>query len=125
MGRRALANPILGDTPILTRDEASLLSRTVYFTGTLCGNGHLDWRYVSNGACRSCMKPPKPAQPYMGNSVAGLYRVMVTRKLRLPVVPPLQDAEMMKRFDVALERAGREWLKMMGHWNPPKETDDD
>lgn len=103
----------------MTRDEASLSGLKHYFTGTLCSNGHLDWRYVCNGGCRSCMKPPEPAARWNGEDMGGRYRYVVTRRLRIPALPPLQDAEQMQRFDAWLEKYARQWLVNYGYWQAP------
>lgn len=118
MGRRALASPILGETPVLTRDEASMLSRTIYFTGTLCGNGHLDWRYVSNGACRSCMKPPKPLVPYMGS--AG-YKAFITLRIKILAIP--QDEAQRKSLVLKCERVAQDWAYEWGLAKKPVDDD--
>ena len=122
MGRKASVMPVMGETPIMTRDQASMAYHTKYFTGTLCSNGHLDWRYVSNGACRSCMKPPPPITPWAG---VGNYRCMILQKLRLPVQPPLADKLQMQRFQNVLERAAQNWLISCGYMEIPKEDDDE
>lgn len=122
MSRLRRPDPILGETPVMTRDQASLAGWTVYFTGKLCTNGHLDWRYVSTTQCRGCTKPMPPPQPWRGDDGGGLYRVTLTRRVRVPVSPPIDDAQQMQRFDAWLEKAAREWLKNYGYWTPSPDT---
>lgn len=124
MGRRSMPMPKLGETLVRTRDEAALAGSTVYFTGKLCQSGHLDWRYVSNMACRSCLKPPKPMRQWGGD---GAYRYEIHQKLRTCGLPPVQHLEVFQRY---LESCAHEWLIKVGavpkgtKLRPDEEEDD-
>jgi hypothetical protein len=52
------ASDIMQGNPglILGREDAALLGMPVYRTGEPCRRGHIDFRYVSNGGCLSCMR---------------------------------------------------------------------
>jgi len=41
-------------TFIIPKLEAKKLGLQLFFTGKKCSNGHLDFRYVEGGACRTC-----------------------------------------------------------------------
>lgn len=41
---------------ILSRSQAKAAGQTTYFTGKQCGNGHISYRFVSNGGCSECLK---------------------------------------------------------------------
>lgn len=113
MPKRKLPMPVFGQTPVMTRDEASMKCLTSYFTGTYCRNGHLDWRYVSTAGCHSCLKPPKPISPYTG--LDG-YQIVMHPKLRLPALPPPQHAD---KFVKYLESCGWFWLHKVVEGVPP------
>jgi hypothetical protein len=40
---------------IIARKDARAAGLNKYFTGQACKNGHVDFRYVQSGACRSCI----------------------------------------------------------------------
>lgn len=44
-----------GFMEIKSRKQAQLEGESKYYTGEVCKNGHLDYRYVKSGACRSCL----------------------------------------------------------------------
>jgi hypothetical protein len=60
------------NTPILSRREAYEQSKTRYYTGEPCKQGHIAERYVSTGNCIECLNPyrlrrhptRKDLQPY-------------------------------------------------------------
>lgn len=41
---------------IINRSDAVSLGMTKYFDGCKCKNGHIDYRYISNGTCVSCYR---------------------------------------------------------------------
>jgi hypothetical protein len=41
---------------VLKKEDAAALGLDVYRTGEICRRGHTGWRYISNGACISCMR---------------------------------------------------------------------
>jgi hypothetical protein len=41
---------------IMTRKQAEALGESKYFTGEVCKNGHLSYRYTSSGTCESCIR---------------------------------------------------------------------
>lgn len=41
---------------IISKEEASRLNQTWYFTGIPCKNGHIDKRYVNTGICYGCKR---------------------------------------------------------------------
>lgn len=43
---------------VMTREEAINQGLVRYFTGQPCKRGHLTFRYVANGGCESCLRPP-------------------------------------------------------------------
>lgn len=124
MSRIRRPDPILGETPVMTREQASMAGWTVYFTGKLCSNGHLDWRYVSTTQCRGCTKPAPPPKPWLGDDLNGRYRVVITQRLRVPVQPPIDDAVQMQRLTSWLENAARQWLINHGYFTAPPDSDD-
>lgn len=40
----------------ISRRDASTKGLDLYYTGKSCKNGHMDYRYVSNASCVSCIK---------------------------------------------------------------------
>ena len=42
--------------PRQSREEALSSGHNLYWTGVECRNGHIDYRYVSNRDCVSCMQ---------------------------------------------------------------------
>ncbi len=40
---------------IKTRKQAMADGENIYFTGMICKNGHVNYRYVQSGACRGCL----------------------------------------------------------------------
>lgn len=40
---------------IISRKDARAAGLNKYYTGQACKNGHVDYRYVQSGACRSCI----------------------------------------------------------------------
>lgn len=118
MGKRALVMPEPGVTPISDRYTASAKGLTVFFTGKLCANGHLDWRYVCNDACRSCMKPPRPITPW---HAGGDTAAVVQLKLKVRGMPPL---EQIKYLELVAEKAIDDYLIMMGYAPKRVEVDD-
>lgn len=115
MPRPRLPSPVLGETPVMTRDEASLAFRTTYFDGKYCVQGHLDWRYVSTGQCRSCLKPPPPVTRYIGDSVYP-YKFMMMFRLKMIARPENEDQR--KNLELMLERAARHWAYTWGLAKP-------
>jgi hypothetical protein len=118
MGKRALPMPQPGVTPISNRNDASMAGLKVFFTGVPCSKGHLDWRYVCNDGCRSCMKPPKPVTPWHG---LGDYAAVLQLKLRVRAMPPLEHV---RYLELEAERAIDKWLVLMGYAPKRVEVDD-
>jgi hypothetical protein len=48
---------------IFTREAAHLAGKQRYYTGVPCRKGHLTERYVSTGACLTCLNPFKLGAP--------------------------------------------------------------
>jgi len=40
---------------IITRKDAKINELSTYYTGKLCANGHLSYRYVQSGSCYECI----------------------------------------------------------------------
>lgn len=47
---------------IVLRKDAILQSKTVYYTGKPCKNGHDDFRYVTSGTCIECQRLSRLAE---------------------------------------------------------------
>ena len=43
------------DIPIISKEEAKAKGLNKFFTGEECDHGHIDFRYTSDGRCKSCM----------------------------------------------------------------------
>lgn len=118
MPRQRTPPPILGETPTMTRDEARIEMRTLYFTGQLCVQGHLDWRWTSGGQCRSCQNPPPKVTRYQGLNPLG-YKYTFTPRLKMLVLPENEDQ--MRSLIAILENAAREWAYSWGLAVKPKD----
>lgn len=44
---------------LITRDDAHAQGLSCFFTGVACKRGHVDYRFVSNGGCKSCVNRTK------------------------------------------------------------------
>lgn len=83
---------------VVTRSEALQKGAKIYFTGQPCRNGHVNYRYVKNGACSECVKannlrPVDPSDGARREAAAQLVQV----KLRLFQA----DVEVMKAAALA------------------------
>lgn len=49
--------PLALNPPVIGRMEAAIQGMNKFFTGVQCKHGHISQRYVTTGACLSCLRP--------------------------------------------------------------------